>query len=73
MPRTESIDAKGKLEREVDVTAAATPGDTVRVPGPVMDPSFDDRFSAVQEAGSPDAGSKLQQVIDLFSGRGRGP
>jgi hypothetical protein len=61
MPRTESIGAKEKLEREADVTAAATPGDTGRVPSPVMDPSFDDRFSAVHEGGSPDAGSKLQQ------------
>jgi len=73
MPRAESIGAKEQFEQDVDVTGSAVPSDPVRAPGPVMDSSFDDRFSVVHEGGSPDAGSKLQQVIDLFRAGVRGP
>jgi hypothetical protein len=72
-PRTQSIGAKEPFEREVDVTGSATPSDTVQAPDAVTSSSFDDRFSAVGEGGSPDAGSKLQRVIDLFSGPAHGP
>jgi hypothetical protein len=73
VPKTQSTGAKEQLEREVDVTGAATPSDSLQAPGPVMSPSFDDRFSAMGEGGSPAAGTKLQRVIDLFSGPAHGP
>lgn len=73
MPTTESVGAREQSEREVDVTGSAAPSDAVRVPGPDMGSSFDDRFSPVHESGSPDAGSSLQRVIDLFGGRERPP
>ena len=49
VPKTQSTGAKEQFEREVDVTGAATPGDTVQAPGLVISPSFDDRFSAMGE------------------------
>jgi hypothetical protein len=74
LPVTKTQDevAKEQLEREADVTGAATPSETVPAPGPAMSSSFDDRFSAVHEGASPEAGSKLQRVIDLFSSPAQG-
>ncbi len=70
--KTRNDGAKEQFEREADVTGAAMPSGTVKVPGAVMNSSFDDRFSAVHEGASPEAGSKLQRVIDLFSGPAQG-
>ena len=71
LPAAESIGAREQPEREVDLTGSAAPGDAVRAPGPDIGSSFDDRFSPVHESGPPVAGSNLQRVIDLFSGRER--
>jgi hypothetical protein len=45
------------------------PADAVRAAGVGFDSTFDDRFSAIRGGSSSGAGSKLQEVIDLFSGR----
>jgi hypothetical protein len=73
MPRTERIGAKEQIEQKVEVTGSATPSDTVRAASPGLGSSFDDRFSPMLDASPPDAGSKLQRVIDLFNGGARGP
>jgi hypothetical protein len=73
MPRTERFGAKEQIEQKVEVTGAATPGDSVRAPNPGLGSSFDDRFSPMLDGSPPDAGSKLQRVIDLFNGGARGP
>jgi hypothetical protein len=74
IPKTEAISegvgAKEQSEQEVEV-AGPVPAGAVRAPG--FDSSFDDRFSAVGDGGPPGSGSKLQQVIDLFSGRANDP
>jgi hypothetical protein len=72
MPRTEGIGDKERSEQEVEVTSSLAPIDAVRAPSAAPG-SFDERFSAVGDGGSPAAGSKLQQVIDLFSGGARDP
>jgi hypothetical protein len=73
MPRTERIGAKEQIEQKVEVTGAVTPSDTVRAPSPGLGSSFDDRFSPMLDGSPPDAGSKLQRVIDLFNGGAHGP
>jgi hypothetical protein len=73
VPRTERIGAKEQIEQNVEVTGAATPGDTVRAPSPGSGSSFDDRFSPMLDGSPPDAGSKLQRVIDLFNGGAHRP
>jgi hypothetical protein len=73
VPRTERIGAKEQIEQNVEVTGAATPGDTVRAPSPGSGSSFDDRFSPMLDGSPPDAESKLQRVIDLFNGGAHRP
>ena len=72
MARTEGIGDKEQSDQEVEVTSSLAPTDPVResAAGPG---SFDDRFSAIGDGIPPGAGSKLQQVIDLFSGGARNP
>jgi hypothetical protein len=73
VPRTEHIGSKEQIEQNVEATGAATPSDAVRAPSPGSGSSFDDRFSPMLDGSPPDAGSKLQRVIDLFNGGARGP
>jgi hypothetical protein len=73
VPRTERIGAKEQIEQNVEVTGAATPSDTVRAPSLGSGSSFDDRFSPMLDGSPPDAGSKLQRVIDLFNGGAHRP
>jgi|SRR6516165_4406383 len=68
LPRTEGVGAKEESEQEVEVTSSLAPADGVRAPSSGAGPTFDDRFSPILEGNSPGAGSKLQKVIDLFSG-----
>jgi hypothetical protein len=72
MPRTEGIGGKEQSDQEVEVASSLAPTDPVREPaaGPG---SFDDRFSPIGDGIPSGAGSKLQQVIDLFSGGVRNP
>jgi hypothetical protein len=73
VPRTEGVGAKEESEQEVEVTSSLAPADGVRAPGAGSGSSFDDRFSAILDGSPPDAESKLQKVIDLFSGGAHDP
>jgi hypothetical protein len=73
IPRTEGIGAKEQFEQEVEVTGSLAPTEGVRAPSSASDSSFDDRFSAILDGSPTGAGSKLQQVIDLFGGGAHDP
>jgi hypothetical protein len=72
MPRTEGVGAKEESEQEVETSSLAPP-DGLRAPNADSGPSFDDRFSAILDGSPPGAESKLQKVIDLFSGGAHDP
>jgi hypothetical protein len=55
MPRTDQPSGKQRFERDVEITGSAT-RETVRFPSPILESSFDERFSAVCTAESSKAG-----------------
>ncbi|HEY4300720.1 MAG TPA: hypothetical protein VGM73_07605 [Candidatus Didemnitutus sp.] len=73
IPRTEGVGAKEESEQEVEVTSSLAPADGVRAPSAGSGSSFDDRFSAILDGSPPGAESKLQKIIDLFSGGAHDP
>ena len=73
IPRTEGIGAKEQFEQEVEVTGSRAPTEGVRAPSSASGSSFDDRFSAILDGSPTGAGSKFQQVIDLFGGGAHDP
>ena len=72
-PTTEGVGAKEESEQEVEVTTSLAPADGLRAPSADSGSSFDDRFSALRDGSPPGAESKLQKVIDLFSGGAHDP
>jgi hypothetical protein len=58
MPRTDRPDGNERFERDARTTGSAT-SDTVRFPSPVLESSFDDRFSAICTAD----GSKARYTV----------